>query len=524
MLANKSVENEFVYSKFDERMENSDVCALSEDQKVAYEAAIKGKNVLITGGAGAGKTFLLHSIITFLKKVGKVVYETATTGSAATGLPSTDACTLHHFVGCGLGEDPVDKCVERLEKYEQREGKECKVRKADVLVIDESSMLVPEFFDKIDAISKIIRKSPLPFGGMQLILCGDFAQSEPILKKKTKIAVEYRKMNYIFETNSFKNGEFTVLLLETPFRQASDLDFYYVLQAIRKGSVTEDIKEKLRSRIGVKLNVPEGFRETVLLPTNEAVQAENEKELRNLNGGVFRHVISFGVLNLESKSVKVREVVERKMMKLLENYRLPLILELKLGALVVCLSNMKSLGIVNGSQGVVVGFLNTTGMPVVRFNNGRTVVMNPQTVKFPIKKMFGDSHKDAPTPQLFLTQIPLIVAFALTIHRSQGMTLQYVRTNLNKKVFANGQAYVALSRVTTFEGLTLDAFHSSSIKCNRKVTEFYRQYSPAPMLDLSATSTSVVTETPSMDNAASAETTLPSRDDTAVAKKRRCPF
>jgi len=414
---------------------------LSLEQKRAAEQVFDDGNLFITGAAGTGKSFLLRYIIQELKKrhPSKVAV-TAPTGIAAMNIGGQ---TIHSFAGVGLGVGSVEKLRKKVQKSKDavRRWKE-----TQALVLDEVSMLDAKLFDALESIARSVRGSSKAFGGIQLILCGDFFQLPPVEKKTTK-------KSFCFQTSAWRKcglHQGTVNLQEQ-IRQSGDAEFAKLLSEVRHGIVSERTKELLaQCHVCVKASPADGIVPTKLYCTNRRVDAENQKFLDSLPG--------------KEVAFKARDIFKTKLRKqshmmLIEQLdrKVPTILKLKRGAQVILIRNQANLKLVNGSRGVVEDFQD--GKPVVRFDVGCSV-------------RIGVEAFDATGVKRL--QVPLKLAWALTVHKAQGMTLTRAELQVDD-AFDAGQAYVALSRLTCAAGLWIhgDGLVQSSTWADPRVVEFY---------------------------------------------------
>jgi ATP-dependent DNA helicase PIF1 len=406
---------------------------------------VEGKSIFITGGGGTGKTFTLMRIIKDLKKKHgeDSVYVTASTGLASSMIGGT---TIHYFAGVGTGVQ--DKEVLLKEIIKTSEAKK-RWMSAKVLIVDEISMIDCEMLDKLDYIAKKLRQLTsrrAPMGGIQVILCGDFYQLPPI--KERERAKKYGM--FAFESKVWKRLELETITLTEPIRQSDDVEFSMLLEDMRKGIVSEEFNEKMRSRINATLDIPDDIEPTFLFSHRVDVEKINERRLNELPGDVTEFKSFDRGSDFQLKAVPA-----------------PKLLRLKINAQVLLVKNIEQkMGLVNGTKGVVTGFAldeTKSPIPVVRFENGTTIPLRRQ--KWEI--MSGEKKVGT------RTQIPLMLAWAITIHKSQGMTLEYMETSIDENIFESGQAYVALSRARTLKGLSLKEYEPSVIKAHDKVKKFY---------------------------------------------------
>ncbi|XP_041133433.1 ATP-dependent DNA helicase PIF1-like [Polyodon spathula] len=405
---------------------------LSTEQSLVLSAVLSGKNVFFTGSAGTGKSFLLKRIVGSLPP--KSTYATASTGVAACHIGGT---TLHAFAGIGSGSAPLEQCLElALRPGVLQHWTSCRH-----LIIDEVSMVEGEFFDKLEAIARSIRRSSEPFGGIQLIVCGDFLQLPPVTKGKEKI-------KFCFQSRSWRKCIHVNMEL-TEVRRQTDKTFISLLQAVRLGRVTEEDTAQLMRTTYHKIE-KDGILATRLCTHKDDVELTNEKKLQQLPGEsrIFEALDSDPQL---VKMIDAQSPVGR-------------VLQLKVGAQVMLTKNLEvQKGLVNGARGVVVGFeTGNKGFPLVRFLCGVTEVMKMQRWMF----------KAGNGIYLSRQQLPLKLAWAISIHKSQGMSLDCVEISLSR-VFESGQAYVALSRARSLQGLRVMDFDPKVVRANPEVLQFY---------------------------------------------------
>lgn len=394
------------------------------NQALALEIMLSGESVLLTGPAGAGKTFVLNQFIKLAKHDGMHVSVTATTGLAATHLGGT---TIHSWAGIGVTDSIPSGFAEHMAK-----GRREIIEKTDVLVIDEVSMLHDFRLDMVDEVCRVVRKEPdLPFGGIQLIMSGDFFQLPPINRGDSRAG------SFVVNSNVWQELDPTICYLEEQHRQ-DDEQLIDILNAIRAGDVRRYHAEILLARTEV---YPDDLEQLTELHTvNVDVDVMNEAKLKQLDGDEISY---------EQSSTGSENYVESLQRSVLA----PKVLKLKEGALVMAVKNSPERKYVNGSVGTVVGFEQHTEYPIVAFQNGKEVSMSPDTWE----------QRDGDKKRASITQIPLRLAWAITVHKSQGMTLDAARIDL-RKAFVEGMGYVALSRVKNVNNLYLTGINQMALR------------------------------------------------------------
>lgn len=395
---------------------------------------LAGESVLLTGPAGTGKTYVLNQFIRLAKAEGKHVSVTATTGLAATHLGGT---TIHSWAGIGVHDELPSGYAEHLAK-----GRREIIEKTDVLVIDEISMLHDFRLDMVDIALRLVRKKDEPFGGIQVIMSGDFFQLPPINRGNSRAG------GFVVHSNAWRELDPTVCYLEQQHRQDDDV-LLDILSSLRAGDIRRHHAEKLLARVDVQ---PEdGAEMTELHTVNIDVDRINEARLGSLSGDeVFYTQTSTGSNNYV-------ENLQRSVLA-------PSVLRLKQGALVMAVKNSPERKYANGSIGTVVEFEPATDYPVVEFRNGRTVTMTPDTWEL----------RDGDKKRASITQIPLRLAWAITVHKSQGMTLDAARIDL-RKAFVEGMGYVALSRVRSLDNLYLHGINRMALAVSADAQEIDAQ-------------------------------------------------
>jgi len=394
-------------------------------QNTALDILKSDKNVFITGSAGTGKTYLLNLYTQYLKE--RRVYPTivAPTGIAASHLGGQ---TIHSFFALGIRESIDEGYVEFLldKKYLRT-----RFSKLKLLIIDEVSMVSPELFSSMDLILRGFKGTDAPFGGVQVVISGDFFQLPPV----SKVPKEKR---FAWQSPAWKALELQTCYLQEKFRQDDDR-LIQILDDIRIGSISESSEKLLADRHEKELQ--SHFSPTKLYTHNVDVDRINLAELEKLKGEkkLFVYESKGSHKNIE-KIFKSSLVLEE--------------LALKKGAVVIFIKNNTEAGYVNGTTGTVESFSPIDNMPIVRTTEGLKIKLDLEDWS-----LENDSGKVTAT----VSQVPLRLAWAITIHKSQGMTLDAAEMDLSK-TFETGQGYVALSRIKNIEGLRLMGLNSMALR------------------------------------------------------------
>lgn len=428
---------------------------LNPEQRQALDLVLNGRNIFITGGAGTGKSFCLSYIVRRLHETNKRVQVTATTGIAAVTI---EGVTIHSFTGIGIANES------KVELRRQANSKKMQDiwSNVDVLIIDEISMMSPDYWDKMHDVIQVARQDSAPFGGLQIVVVGDFFQLPPVKKQKE---VDLTKPTFCFETQVWKDSIQHVVELKRVFRQ-EDPRFVECLNRIRWGSPNTDDLRLLTSRLNVPVG-KDGIQPTVLHALTDEVNRMNQEHLDTLKapGKQYYMISNFISPSSESSgSLPTKSKISRILFDLKKNVPAEEELTLKVGAQVMLLTNLSiTHQLVNGSRGVVVRFTSTSPVyPIVRFANLEVVVRG-----------YMWKHTFRPGVFAYVAQIPLKLAYAYTIHKSQSQSMDFVSLRLDKTIFQEGQAYVALSRVRSVDGLSLSSFDPKCIRSNLKVIQFY---------------------------------------------------
>lgn len=434
---------------------------LSIQQQQAFNKYIAGHNIFITGPGGSGKSALIKQIYEHAIQNEKNIHVTAMTGCAAV-LLNCKAKTLHSWAHIGLGNKLFEEITYKINKNKKAKSV---WKNTEILVIDEVSMLSLKIFELLNAIGKKIRQNCRPFGGMQLIFSGDFYQLPPVGCRD-----DIETMQFCFESNDWdtiflRNDQ---IQLRTIYRQ-TDNNYTKILNQIREGKVKRSTIEIINNCVNREKS--EDTLIVKLYPIRSKVEEINKTEMDKLQESSHMFELKFETDLEMSNSDKARRLNINKSEIAFEldymsnNILCEKDLILKKGAQVMSTINIKddedNLLVCNGSQGKIIRFDDESGFPVVKYNNGYIKLMKPHIWK---------SEK---IPGIGVSQIPLILSWALTIHKSQGITLDNAEIDIGSNVFECGQSYVALSRVRSLDGLYLKSFDVNKIKINRRVKTFY---------------------------------------------------
>jgi len=429
---------------------------LSPEQEQALRLFNERENMFLTGSGGTGKTLLIKKMVELCKKEGRRVQVCALTGCAAVIL-NCQAKTVHSWSGIGIANGPSDIIVRKIysHAYKKKQWK-----KIDVLIIDEVSMMSQKIFELLDSIGRKVRDNAnLPFGGLQIVFSGDFYQLPPVVREEDKQS-DPDAAAFCFESPRWKDTFPKFIELKKIFRQ-TDHTYTTILNQIRVGKLYKSSLDILAPHIGKVL--PENFVPTILLPRRREAEMVNATELAKLTGEERRYKMSNAEMVVAETPDSITPVQrEMETAYLTNSIMADKEICLKKGAQVMCIINLDMESpepIVNGSQGIVVDFVG--GLPLVQFNNGARRTVGVHVWMSETYSTIG------------VKQLPLIYAWAITIHKAQGVSLEMAQIDAGSNIFECGQTYVALSRVKSLEGLYLTAFNPQKIKVNKKVQEFY---------------------------------------------------
>jgi hypothetical protein len=435
-------------------------------QSEALDILKLGHNTFLTGSAGTGKTYVLNQFIEYLKMHEIKYAVTASTGIAATHIGGT---TIHSWSGMGIKENLKKSDLEILQ---QNEHLYKRWNNTKVLIIDEISMLHKNFLDGLDQIGKTLRRNNLPFGGIQIVFCGDFFQLPPVVKRGSEnstlqnssghqnrlnqnfsdeessnqeIAINKKQESeYCFNSFAWKEAKPVICYLTENYRQ-EDNTLLNILNAIRENN--EDLYESLESLNETKENT---LQNPVKLWTHNV-------DVDKINLEFYNKIEDEVEINFEMKMLGK----ERYLQNLKQSILAPEILKLKVGTKVMFVKNDKEGKYQNGTLGVVTK-IQKGQYPEVELKNGKTIVVSEESWQI---------NSDDGKLLAEIMQIPLRYAWAITIHKSQGMTLDEAEIDLTKG-FGYGMGYVALSRVKSLSGLKLHGLNNQALQVSHEVLNF----------------------------------------------------
>ena len=308
-------------------------------------------------------------------------------------------------------------------------------------------MISEEFFEKLDLLGQKIRRSQLPFGGIQIILSGDFLQLPPV-----------KSTGFCFESFSWDLSINKTIYFDKIIRQ-KDKNLQKILNKVRVGMIDDDVKKILDTCLNRKLENKHGIKPTLLFSRKDMVNEYNNEKLQELvelgkETKIYQSSFQFGKQVTEESEDFLKDLINNQ-------YNIDDHLTLTKGTQVMLNANNIYEGLANGSRGIIIDF-SSDGYPIVHFLNDIIVEIKYKDYKI-------EDNSDSVTKK----QIPLIHAWAITIHKAQGMSLEYLETDIGHSIFEYGQAYVVLSRIKNLEGLSLLNINYTKIKANPKIIEYY---------------------------------------------------
>lgn len=422
------------------------------NEEEIVDSLLAGNNVFITGSAGSGKTFLASTFARNFKNIAL----TATTGIAALNLGGE---TIHRFLGIGIAtrDFQADKiigkwnAIKRSSKpWDKEKWKVLKNTKA--IVIDEISMLRRDQFELIDIVLSAVLGNPLPFGGIQMILVGDFFQLPPVVSEKDRMTYTDLAEPYCFQSQVWRQAGFDCFNLNTNYRQDQG-EFLTALEQIRVGKTPKDVDDLFKSRLNATLNT--NLDPVKFFPHKKTANLENIECLKSIHEDKLLSTAEYTGKEYDINILKKECPADNKLYFCKD-------------AQVVMLTNDVNRHWVNGTLGVI----ESVNPVKVRMSDGVVHSIEPHKWERVIYKM-EKNNKLSPYVVATMTQYPFKLAYATTIHKSQGLTLDYVDIDL-LNCFSSGQAYVALSRARTLEGLRLRGWNTKSVRADQRVKDFYK--------------------------------------------------
>jgi ATP-dependent DNA helicase PIF1 len=403
---------------------------LNEGQQLAFHKVLSGKNIYLYGSAGSGKSFLISRIVSHYKATGLKIGITATTGISAIQIKGR---TIHGYLGIGLATKSASDLYFRNRRKFPMLIK--KLRELNCLIVDEASMLSAELLDKVSDYLVLVRGVKLAFGGIQVIICGDFCQLPPV------------SGDYCFKSKAWESANLETMILVESMRQAGDIKFRDMLEELRWGKCDTETLAILRSLKNTEFS--EGIEPTVLYSKNVDVDKVNIDMLSKL--------VDSGH---ETKTYKIQYSDNELAKAWAESLRIDAEIMLCVGAQIMITVNLNvDGGVVNGSRGIITELLEN--MVRVRLVNGS------------IEDIIYYKLDDEMDESLWFSYIPLKLAYAISIHKSQSLTLDAVVMDLGLSIFCNGQAYTALSRARDLKSVRVLAISSKSFKVSPDVLKFY---------------------------------------------------
>ena len=432
---------------------------LSTEQQLAFTKYRQGISFFVSGPGGTGKSMLIKTIYEDAISRNKQIQVCALTGCAAL-LLNCKAKTIHSWSGIGIASGPKEDIVEKvLSNYQKTKN----WRAVEILIVDEVSMMSLKIFEILNMIATSIRNRNKLFGGIQVIFSGDFYQLPPVGNPQ-----EIETSQFCFESELWDKLflKENIIILKTIFRQ-KDKKYLKILNEIRNGKIYRSSLNILLENVNKKRE--DNIQPTKLYPKRHKVDQFNQLEMEKLVGDTqvyslkYEYELPMGQTQVEERKKYSIDQINRELQYIENSLLVNKNIELKVGAQVMCTINYETIDgyqLCNGSRGVITSF-QLSGIPVVQFKDG---------VEIPIDIHIWTSES---IPGIGVSHIPLILAWAMSIHKSQGMTIDIAEVDAGQDIFECGQTYVALSRVKSLEGLYLTSFDVTKIKMNNKVKEFY---------------------------------------------------
>lgn len=438
-------ENNISDESFEIEMDKSEVdkgINLSAEQRQAFEHIKNGESIFLTGSAGTGKSFCIDHIINWVsqRKPRSKIGLTSTTGCSALLIGGT---TIHSFLGIGLGIGSAEILAKDTRMKKKRIFN--LLNKLELLIIDEISMMSLELFDKISKYLSLIRDNEKPFGGLQLLLTGDFCQLSPV---KSDV--------YCFESEIWKELNLKTIELCKSFRQ-SDEYFIKILKELRFGDCsneTYNILKKYRNR-----TYEDGIIPMKLFSTNKAVDKCNEEELCKIMK-ISKERFTYKIRNSSVSETKVNDIIKKN--------NISPSLVLCVGCQVMVTYNISiSDGIVNGTIGRITQ-VSKDSITIYVFKTKKEFIIEY------IPYIESTVQRDDIVSKILFFYLPVKLSYASTIHKVQGQTIDYLEVDLGSSIFTCGQAYTAISRIKKIEDINITRLSRASFMCDSKVLDFYK--------------------------------------------------
>lgn len=398
---------------------------LNKEQKYAIECVMEGSNILLTGSAGTGKSYTIKYIIEYLKENNKKFAVTATTGTAAVMIGGQ---TLHSFLGLGHGTASTKEIYSNILRNKKKYDN---ISRIDTLIIDEVSMLDKELFEKISELLSLIKSNDGYFGNIQLILIGDFCQLAPV------------KGQFCFLSDLWNKIDIKVVLLRELIRQSDDLLFQNILRIIRKGRCTDNIITVLNKLRDTEFD--NGIIPTRLYPVNIDVDKINSIEIEKVKAMGNKSKTYFASASSD-----------------MERDRDKFSIELTLNAQIIIIRNISvENSLVNGTRGVI------------KHLDDDFIVISDVDGNIHKINYYTDTYNN--NSKSFIYHMPVRICYALSIHKSQGMTIDALEIDMGPNIFTCGQSYTALSRAKKLSSIKIIDVTKDSFKTNTYVKEFYKK-------------------------------------------------
>ncbi|OHA34175.1 MAG: AAA family ATPase [Candidatus Taylorbacteria bacterium RIFCSPLOWO2_01_FULL_45_15b] len=414
-------------------------------QEIALAILKTGANIFLTGEPGSGKSHTVNEYVSYLRSHDIEPSITASTGIAATHV---GGMTIHSWSGIGIKKLLTAYDIDKITSLEYIVKR---IRATHVLIIDEVSMLLPGMLDMVDAVCRAVKKSPKPFGGLQVIFVGDFFQLPPVVRRDTgdldhteDLLFEQSKGIFAYESRAWRGANPLVCYLTEQHRQDDD-EYLRILSSIRSNSFDDEHLEHFEKRKVERANMPKKVPK--LYSHNVDVDRVNHEELIKLQ--------------TEKKQFSMEGEGRPALVAALKKGCLsPEDLLLSVGASIMFTKNNPKEGYVNGTLGEVLRFEQSSGLPVVKTKENRYITVSPMEW----------SIEENGKVRASIRQLPLRLAWAITVHKSQGMSMDEAIMDLSQ-VFEYGQGYVALSRVRRLSGLYILGWNRRAFEVHPRILE-----------------------------------------------------